>query len=77
MITATGWTFEYIDEFMDLPRQEVLNKHWKRSPPVHFSVAAYLGWGKSDGASSPEQHDSDFDTLMMSTPQMDMRPKHG
>lgn len=39
MVTATGWTYEYIDEHIDLPRLEALTRHWARRPPVHVGVA--------------------------------------
>ena len=38
-----GWTWEYIGECMTLPRLAAMSEHWKQYPPVHKSVAAYLG----------------------------------
>lgn len=32
---------------MTLPRLYEMQEHWKDSPPVHVSVAAYLGIGKT------------------------------
>lgn len=40
---ATGWTYEYIDEFVTLPRLAALSAHWAQYPPVHISVAAFVG----------------------------------
>jgi len=37
------WTFEYIDEQMTLPRLAALSAYWQHSPPVHISIASYLG----------------------------------
>lgn len=35
---------------MDLHRLRALNHHWAKFPPVHVSVAVYLGLGgKSEG----------------------------
>lgn len=31
-------------EHVDLPRLEALEREWKRHPPVHHLVAAYLGY---------------------------------
>lgn len=31
---------------MDDPRLRWFNKYWKKHPPVHMAVAAYLGIGK-------------------------------
>jgi hypothetical protein len=54
---------------MDLPRMEALNKHWLKSPPVHISMAAYVGWGKSQGsAQSSSADEGDFEMMMASTP---------
>ena len=38
-----GWTWEYIGECMTLPRLTAMTEHWKKYPPVHKAVAAYLG----------------------------------
>ncbi len=43
-----GWTWEYIDDCMDLPRLSVIYKKWKRTPPVHIMIAAYLGYLKKE-----------------------------
>lgn len=42
-MAATGWTWEYIDENMTLPRLAVMNKHWNVAPPVHISLARLNG----------------------------------
>lgn len=59
---------------MDIPRLEALNKYWLKSPPVHMSVAAYVGWGKSE-ESAQSSDEGDFDMLMASTPIKEF--KHG
>lgn len=50
IIAGTGWTWEYIDENMTLPRVISLNKHWAEFPPVHIGLTmfskAFLGTGK-------------------------------
>lgn len=38
---------------MTLPRLYAMYKHWNQYPPVHVSVAMYLGIGKSDEKSKP------------------------
>ena len=53
MIDAFGWTWEYIDEEMTLPRYEAICDHWQRVPPVAVSasaIAQYLGAIKLDPA---------------------------
>jgi len=43
VITALGWTWEYIDEFLTLPRLNALVKHWQDFPPVNETVAVFVG----------------------------------
>lgn len=45
MITATQWTWEYIDEYLTLPRWNSLREHWKRWPPTHITAALFAGAG--------------------------------
>jgi hypothetical protein len=41
-----GWTWEYVDQHMTLPRLSILNRYWKKHPPVHCMLAMYFGIGK-------------------------------
>jgi len=46
LIDAFGWSWEYIDEEMTLPRMESVMKHWDKIPPVSVTlagIAAALG----------------------------------
>ncbi len=36
--TRTGWSWEYIDDYMTIPRLEALNRHWGQFPPVCVSI---------------------------------------
>ncbi|MGB8422178.1 hypothetical protein [Paraburkholderia sp.] len=47
-MTTFGWSWEYVDEQMTLPRLHAVWKQWKRFPPIHKMVAVYLGMGKPD-----------------------------
>jgi hypothetical protein len=38
-----GWTWEYVDEYMTLPRLSEIAEYWEHQPPVHLLVARYLG----------------------------------
>ena len=55
MITLTGWTYEYIDEYMTFPRLRELGNYWRRCPPAHVQLAGLLaalgcmGGGLPDG----------------------------
>jgi hypothetical protein len=42
VIAATGWTWEYIDEFLTLPRLNALQKHWAKYPPVDVTAALHF-----------------------------------
>ena len=37
-----GWTWDYTAWNVDLPRLRSLHKYWRRNPPVHVLVAAYM-----------------------------------
>ncbi len=43
IIDRTGWTWEYVDEQMDIPRLIEMNRYWRAHPPVREMVQAYLG----------------------------------
>jgi hypothetical protein len=54
-MTALGVTWEYMDEFMTLPRLNALCDHWAQFPPVHIATAAIaaavgIKFGSSSGA---------------------------
>ena len=62
LLTACpGWTWEYIDESMTLPRLNALTRHWTEFPPVHVSLAGIvkgLGGTTSNGKSKPARRGS-------------------
>lgn len=57
---AFGWTWEYIDQNMTLPRLQSMNRYWKKFPPMHVLVAGYLGVG----AFKEEAETMSFDQLL-------------
>jgi hypothetical protein len=42
-----GWTWEYVDEHMTLPRLAAIVKYHNTNPPLHWMAARYLGYGAS------------------------------
>jgi hypothetical protein len=50
---------------MDIPRCEAMFKYWTKAPPVHLSMAAYVGWGQSKKQSADN---GDLDGLLASLP---------
>ncbi len=43
LIACTGWTWDYIDQHMTLPRLIAMNSYWTEHPPLHLLVSAYFG----------------------------------
>lgn len=65
-MTTFGWSWEYVDEEMTLPRLYAIWKQWKRSPPMHVMIAAYLGHLKPEADSTNQPTgplDSMFDAM--------------
>lgn len=62
-----GWTWEYIDDHMTVPRLSTFTEYWKSHPPMHLLVAAYLG------VESPKENkkmsEADILELMNTVPQ--------
>lgn len=77
MMAFPGWTWEYIDEWMTLPRLYAIFKYWGESrPPVHWMVAGFLGVKRKpsaqDGQSDPDAGDvRALAESMMSGPLLD------
>lgn len=44
MMAFQGWTWEYIDENMTIPRWNAIASYWRRHPPVHELVAGFTGY---------------------------------
>lgn len=40
---CTGWTWEYIDDNMTIPRLQAMSDYWQEHPPLHQLVATFLG----------------------------------
>ena len=55
-----GWTWEYIDDHMTVPRYLAIQRYQKDNPPLHLMVAAYFGVGK-EGESGPTASGVDSD----------------
>jgi len=47
---SLGWDWDTARRQLNIPRLKALNDYWQRSPPVHLSVAAYLGIRAKGGA---------------------------
>lgn len=73
---AFGWTWEYIDEEMTLPRYRAITERWKTFPPLSVTAAAIargLGIMKPaaqkpspEGGNTADQRQALFDMLGVS-----------
>ena len=61
--SAIGVTWEYIDQYMTLPRLYAYFEHWEDSRPVHIAVAAFLG-AKRKGKGKKGRNPEEMDRLM-------------
>jgi len=61
LIACTGWTWEYIDNYMTIPRLSEMTDYWADYPPAHVMIAQYFGIGKSKD--KPSEIDGDGNSL--------------
>lgn len=43
LAASFGWTWDYIDKEMTLPRLYEINRYFENHPPVHILLAAFMG----------------------------------
>jgi hypothetical protein len=62
---ATGWTWAEVEQEMTLPRLEALGRAWRRHPPAHHLLAAYLGYrAPGEGAAGASSTSGDLAELV-------------
>lgn len=59
---AFGWTWEYVDEHMNLPRVESIYRGFGKKPPIHWIGAAFVKFtprssSESGSAAGPKPSD--------------------
>lgn len=54
-MAAFGWTWEYVDDNMTLPRYYEISKQWEKWPPMHLAVLSYMGYADKDASTSSEE----------------------
>ena len=47
----TGWTWDYVENHMTVPRLKAMHEEWQRNPPLPLMIATYLGIRKEHGSS--------------------------
>jgi len=57
LITVTGWSWEYIDESMTIPRMNELTHYWQQSPPIHLAFKHMFGDVKEPVNEKPNEED--------------------
>jgi hypothetical protein len=55
----TGWTWEYIDDHMDLPRLSAMNRYWENHPPVHIMLKKLGIWAGIEKPPKSKSFDAD------------------
>jgi hypothetical protein len=75
LIACTGWTWEYIDNHMTIPRLSTMTRYWSQNPPVHVLVAEYMGYEApavtpAGNATPPAPSQEAIETLMANFPQV-------
>ena len=66
----TGWTWDYVEWHIDLPRLSALNYQWQILPPVALQMARvtnYLGY-KNTFANQKENNNQELESLMSELP---------
>lgn len=63
VITHTGWTWEYVGEYLTLPRLQALTKYWSKNPPGG-GLGALLGLGGLGPALPEPQEEGTLDDLI-------------
>lgn len=59
-----GWTWEYIDREMTIPRWRAIQAYQKAHPPLHIVAATFCGVNKPSGSAEPaESEESLFDII--------------
>jgi hypothetical protein len=53
LMTITGWSWEYIDDYMTLPRLFEMMDYWAEHPPLHIVLAAFAGIKPSKKKQAP------------------------
>jgi hypothetical protein len=62
-MTITGWSWEYIDDYMTLPRLYGMMDYWKDHPPLHIVLAAFVGIKPSKKNAAPASG-SELETII-------------
>jgi len=62
VIGFTHWTWDQVENQMDLHRHAAMRRHWRRSPPLQQMVQGYLGIEPIEdiraGPLTPEQEEA-------------------
>jgi len=55
MMTFPGWTWEYIDDHMTMPRFNAMQRYWSKHPPLHILAAGMAGYRGKPDLPSPDE----------------------
>ena len=66
----TGWTWDYVEWNIDLPRLTALNHQWQILPPIALQMAritGYLGF-KNNVPQGSEENNQEIESLLGTMP---------
>jgi hypothetical protein len=61
LIACTGWSWEYIDESITLPRLYAMNAYWAKNPPVHLLLRQFFGYRPPPDSKAPDGMNAERD----------------
>ena len=67
-MAATGWTWDYCRDHVDLPRLRALDAYYAKNPPLHVAamlIARALGVEMTGGDETPELSDQDAEMAQL------------
>ena len=64
LIACTGWTWDYIENQMDIPRLASMNAYWAKHPPLHVMVQWFMGIEEKSVVDDLMGDDDDEDDLL-------------
>ena len=58
LVLETGWSWEYIDEEMTVPRMKAFKKVWKQTPPLRVMLRSLFSGAQTSAGSNTATSDA-------------------
>ncbi len=59
-----GWTWDYVEETLDVPRLAALTAYWREHPPTHVLLAARYAYKAPNEPTRSVNTDGDIASLV-------------